>query len=228
MHNYLSELQKSFELKKNTSHAEKMSAYLKHQFYFLGIKQPARKEFLTNFNKDNGWPDIDNLETVCKELWNLPYREYQYIALDLMIKRIKVLPENWLSVIEFFIINKSWWDTVDILSAKIAGEFFHYYPQLIPTITERWIADKNIWLKRSALLFQLKYKTSTDTKRLFDYINQTRHMNEFFIKKAIGWILREYSKTNPELVKKFINDNQLKPLSKREGLKWLKKQGEIT
>lgn len=119
------------------------------------------------------------------------------------------------------IVSKSWWDTVDVLSPHIMGYMFSTYPKLISQYSDLWIEDENIWLQRSAILYQLHYKGGTDEERLFRYIIRRANNDEFFVQKAIGWVLREYAKTNPESVKSFVLNHQLKPLSKREALKHL-------
>ncbi|WP_269083730.1 DNA alkylation repair protein [Peribacillus butanolivorans] len=98
---------------------------------------------------------------------------------------------------------------------------FSTYPKLIPQYSDLWIEDENIWLQRSAILYQLHYKGGTDEERLFRYIIRRANSDEFFVQKAIGWVLRQYGKTNPESVKSFVLNHQLKPLSKREALKHL-------
>ena len=126
-----------------------------------------------------------------------------------------------IQLFEKLIVEKSWWDTVDYLANHIIGPWFKKYPESIPAITSRWNKSKNIWLQRSSLLFQLKYKKETDTALLKSYILNLVGSKEFFVKKAIGWVLREYSKTNGDYVRKFVKDHPLQPLSAKEALKWL-------
>ena len=126
------------------------------------------------------------------------------------------------------ITTKSWWDTVDMLATHIIGSFYLRYPNETMAFIERWRDQDNMWLRRTTLLFQLKYKQNTDVPLLFSLIKENKSDNEFFIQKAIGWVLREYSKTNPEAVMEFIDSEKLQGLAKREGLKWLKNNGGIT
>ena len=125
---------------------------------------------------------------------------------------------------EFMLLNKSWWDTVDFIASNLVGVHFQKYPDLIYPVTEKWMNSGNIWLQRTSLLFQLKYRQKTDVKLMSDYIQRLQGSKEFFINKAIGWILREYSKTDAEWIKKFVGNHQLAPLSKREALKWLERK----
>lgn len=125
---------------------------------------------------------------------------------------------------EYLIVNKSWWDTIDYSASNLVGVHFQKFPELIQPYTEKWMDSGNMWLQRTSLLFQLKYKKATDLELLTDYIHQLQGSKEFFINKAIGWILREYSKTNAAWVVDFVNSNQLAPLSHREALKWLNRK----
>lgn len=109
-----------------------------------------------------------------------------------------------------------------MLAQKPVGEIAKHNPDVIPEIIEGWAYGVDLWLRRTAILFQLKYKSETDDKLLYRYIRQNKDSKEFFIQKAIGWALREYSKTNPESVKQFITENKLAKLSVREGSKYLK------
>ena len=120
------------------------------------------------------------------------------------------------------IINKSWWDTIDFVSPKILGKYFEIYPEEIEKTIQKWLNSNNIWLQRSCLLFQLKYKNKLNKFLLKKIINSLSNSNEFFINKAIGWILREYGKTNKNWVINFIKETDLNKLSVREGLKYLK------
>ena len=117
------------------------------------------------------------------------------------------------------ITHKSWWDTVDFIAANLVGPYFKSFPGQREKITGKWLSSNNMWLQRSVLLFQLKYKDSLDTDFLADTIHSLTGSEEFFINKAIGWILREYSKTNPQWVRQFVQATSLHPLSKREGLR---------
>jgi 3-methyladenine DNA glycosylase AlkD len=136
----------------------------------------------------------------------------------------KAAPEI-ISLYEYMIVNKSWWDSVDFLASNLVGPYLMKYPERITELTGEWMRSENIWLQRTCVLFQLKYRDQTDTVLLSSFIEQLKGSKEFFIRKAIGWALREYSKTNPEFVKSFVADQKLSGLSEREALKWLKGKG---
>ena len=124
-----------------------------------------------------------------------------------------------IELFELMITNKSWWDTVDLIATNLVGAYFKLFPEQIIPVTKKWMNSDNMWLQRTCLIFQLKYKEEIDTDLLTDYILQLKDTKEFFINKAIGWILREYTRKNPEWVIDFVNKYELSNLSKREALK---------
>ena len=209
-----------FRVNGNEENAKAMKAYLKEQFEFLGIKSPERKELQKEFLKA-----IDNNSEINKvwvlQLWNYQYREFQYIALDYLIKLKRNLLEEHMDLIEVLIVTNSWWDTVDILASHMVGELCKKYPKLIDKYILKWVVSENMWLRRTAIIYQLKYKKNVDTSILEYAICENSNDNEFFIKKAIGWSLREYSKVNKEWVKEFIKNNKLSSLSIREASKYI-------
>ncbi|MBN8210355.1 DNA alkylation repair protein [Bacillus sp. NTK071] len=207
----------------NHAQAEKMEKYMRNQFSFLGIKTPERRKAVKKAIKVHGLPDKQDLKTLLYNLWDKDEREYQNVALDLL-DLVKEFPMDYVELIENLITTKSWWDTVDGLAVHSAGTYFKQFPNKVETVTEKWIKSPNLWLNRSALLFQLSYKADTDFELLKRYICLHSQSKEFFLQKAIGWALREYSKTDPAAVEMFIKQEDLAPLSKREGLKVINKQ----
>jgi 3-methyladenine DNA glycosylase AlkD len=201
--------------------AEPMKKYMRDQFDFFGIKSTERRSAGIEYMKKAGLPDRNDMETVVMELWHRPERECQYFAIELLIKMKKLWVKHDIHLFERLIVEKSWWDTVDYLANHIIGPWFKKYPEAIPSITGKWNTSKNIWLQRSSILFQLKYKKETDTALLEKYILNLITSKEFFVKKAIGWSLREYSKTDSDFVRKFVKKHPLQPLSAKEALKWL-------
>ena len=124
-----------------------------------------------------------------------------------------------INLMEYMIVKKSWWDTVDHAASDLTGPYFKLFPEQIIKITGRWNGSDNFWLQRSSIMFQKKYRKDTDTLLLSKYILLHTDSKEFFIQKAIGWALREYGKTDQAWVKRFVQQNKLSPLSKREALK---------
>ncbi|PUB10576.1 DNA alkylation repair protein [Paenisporosarcina sp. OV554] len=213
------------QLFKNLSNdqlAEPMKAYMKHHFPFLGIKSPARTEALRNYFSTH---DIPEKPELLEEVWNiyqLPEREYQYVAIALLSKKLKTLSVDDLGFLEKLITKKSWWDSVDSIAPTIVGDIVKRDRKNGEKVMLQWSDSDNMWLNRAAILHQLKYKKDTDEKVLIEIITKHKNSNEFFIQKAIGWVLREYAKTNPVFVQQFVASHELKPLSKREALKHLK------
>ena len=117
----------------------------------------------------------------------------------------------------------SWWDTVDFISPNLSGFLCQKYPHLLIQTCERWNLDNHFWIRRASLIIQLRYKQKTQTDLLFEMIRPLMHEKEFFIRKAIGWSLRELAKSQPEKVISFIENSPISPLSKREALKHIKK-----
>jgi 3-methyladenine DNA glycosylase AlkD len=192
---------------------------MRDQFDFLGIPTPKANAITARFLKQYGVPDQAQLDDVVSGLWQLPQREYQYFAIYLLVKSVKQAPQERLQGAEQLIVTKSWWDTVDVLASNVVGALLAKYPDLVGPYTIKWIQSENIWLKRTAILFQLKYKQRTDVELLSAMIKECAASKEFFLQKAIGWALREYSKTNPQFVSSFVEGHQLASLSRREALK---------
>lgn len=211
----------SFIENKDPERASQMAGYMKNQFPFLGIPKPKRallgKEYMKDFKKQQEI-DWDLVNT----LWSMSEREFQYLAVDYLLILKNDLQEKDIENIKTLIITKSWWDTVDTLASNIIGVLCLKFPQLIKSHILEWSSSDNIWLIRSAILFQLKYKEKTDAELLGLIIKKNSGTKEFFINKAIGWALREYSKTNKSWVEEFIKGNTLSSLSVREGSKYLK------
>ncbi|KON86038.1 DNA alkylation repair protein [Sporosarcina globispora] len=210
-----------FEKNKDEEKAIPMQNYMKNNFPFLGIKSPERRALLKEFFNETGLLKLEFNPAFVEALWDMEEREYQAAALDYIGKFTRKLDKSHLALVEKLITTKSWWDTVDMLATHAVGAIAAKNPEVIPEKIEGWATSKNMWLRRTAILFQLKYKTRTDEDLLYRYILSNNDSKEFFIQKAIGWALREYSKTNPESVKKFIESNTLAKLSIREGSKYL-------
>ena len=203
----------------NAGKAPSMKAYMKNHFEFLGIQMKERRSIFKEHMKNHPIDDIDKLTEIIKEMWQLPEREYQYCAIDLLLSNNKLWNEDSIQLFEYCVIHKSWWDTVDSIAYECMGKYFKKYPEKIQPLTTQWNQSDNIWLQRCSLLFQKNYKKDTDTSLLTQYILSLTSSKEFFIEKAIGWVLREYAKTNPEWVSDFVEKNELPKLSKREALK---------
>jgi 3-methyladenine DNA glycosylase AlkD len=224
---YLHNLKALFAQQARPDQAGPMKQYMRNQFEFLGIKGPAQKALAKQFIAENGLPDLAQLDDIVRELWSWPEREYHYMALTFLDRHQNQLTPKDVPLLEYLITTKSWWDTVDSLASHSVGKLLSQYPSSRQTVIDSWRESENIWLRRTTLLFQLGYKAQTDEALLFCLIEQNKDSKEFFLQKAIGWALREYSKTAPEAVKIFVAETALAPLSRREALKWLKAKGKL-
>ncbi len=217
--NFITLLTDEFEKHANPQNAIKQKAYLRNQFEFYGIKAPIRNDIQKLFFKKDNLPTKNEANQIIRTLWTKDKREYQYFAQELAHKYAKQFDEKSMTLFEEMATHKSWWDTVDVIAPKLMGEFLRKSPEKREKYSEKWIKSENIWLQRSAILFQLRYKTETDTELLAKTILTLRESDEFFIRKAIGWALREYGKTNAEWVINFVKKNKLSPLSQREAMR---------
>ncbi len=219
MHPYLIPLAGSFMKHRNSEDASAMKRYMKGQFEFFGIKTPVRKELVKQHVAEYGLPGSDILEDVIRSCWDMPERDFQMVGINMLVRLNKTLGKKNVPLLEYLITNKSWWDTVDGLAGWIVADLFKRYPELIVPVTTKWMDSENVWLQRTCILFQLHYKKDTDLELLYGFIERLSGSKVFWIQKAIGWILREYSKTDPEEVIRFVKSHHLSPLSKREALK---------
>ncbi|EDV28685.1 hypothetical protein TrispH2_003164 [Trichoplax sp. H2] len=224
----LKALESAYKPHTNAEKAKAMKKYMRGQFEYYGINSPDRRKIDTDVRKT--MPDLSLTEhhQLLNELWELPQREYQHFGAELARDSVKILTgdsdqdlRESVTVIENMIIKKSWWDCVDLLAPRVIGEFNRIQPEVMGPILDKWITDDNIWLKRTAILHQLFYKENTNQEKLFRYSLACAKEKEFFIRKAIGWALRNQFRVNPSAVKKFVkeNDNKLSYLTKKEALK---------
>lgn len=224
MQTYLKTLQSEFESNSNPKIAKEQKAYLKDNFEHFGIKTPQRREIQKPFLSKEFLPKKSEAFQIVKTLWQKPQREYHYFAQELVFKYKKELEKDDIELFEFMILNNSWWDTIDFIAPKLINQYFKSFPEERDFYVEKWLESENIWLQRSAILFQLKDKEKIDIHLLTSSIAFLIPSKEFFINKAIGWILREYSRTNPNWVIDFVekNESELSNLSKREALRLIK------
>lgn len=222
----LRRLVETFEPRRDEVRAGAMSAYMRNLFPFLGIPTPERRRLTHEAMAGFPRPSEGDLGELAGHLWELPEREYQYAGCDVLIRHARSCSPDFLSTARTLITTKSWWDTVDALASQVVGPLVAAHPELGATM-DRWVESENLWLARTAILHQLRFKERTDGSRLFRYCSRRSGDSEFFIRKAIGWALREHSKTSPEAVRLFVaeHDAALSPLSKHEALLWLAGEG---
>jgi 3-methyladenine DNA glycosylase AlkD len=220
---YLSPLRNVFEKKADTFTAAGAKAYMRHLSEFYGIKSPDRRIIVKSFLKENGLLPFELLPDLIYYCWEQPQREWQYFALELTSSYInpkgKEHGDLFIQLAVFMITHKSWWDCVDYISPNIVGVIFRKNPRMIEGYINSWMNSDNFWLKRTCVLFQLKYKKQTDYMRLFEICSGLSDEKEFFIRKAIGWALREYSKTDAEKITTYVNNQKLSNLSRKEAMR---------
>jgi len=207
----------------NPANAKTMKRYLRDQFEFFGIKGPTLKKLTKPFMQKSTLPEPQDIPEIVMDLWSIPQRESQHFAIELLKKYQKLESKEWIELYEHMIVEKSWWDTVDAVAAWHVGNHFKHYPAQIEALTSKWMSSGNMWLQRTCLLFQLKYKDDTDFELMKSFIVLLADSKEFFIRKAIGWALREYSKTQPEQVMQFVSQQKLAPLSYNEATRIIQK-----
>jgi 3-methyladenine DNA glycosylase AlkD len=220
--NYLTPLREALAEAGHPEDAEQMQRYLKDQFAFFGVKAPARRVIQRDFLKEEGKPAPEDLPQLLRLCFAEEERELHYFAIEMLYPKstLNKLTPAFLPTLQEALTTKSWWDTVDSLATKVAGSLAMRYPEAREEIAG-WQTHENLWLRRTAILFQLKYKEKTDEKLLFSICEKLAPEREFFIAKAIGWALRQHARTAPEAVPEFVAENAqiLAPLSKREALK---------
>jgi 3-methyladenine DNA glycosylase AlkD len=217
---FINDLSARLRQAENSTNSEPMEAYMKHKFPFLGIKSPERKQLLrTAINTHKAALNRES-SSIAKLLYSEAEREFHYCAIEIYARfRKKRYELADIEDLKFLITTHSHWDTVDFIAKHILGQFLTEHPSSKLGVIEAFSDDSNLWLNRSAILFQLAYKEQTDQALLFALCEQHKKSNEFFIQKAIGWALREYAKVNPSAVLNFVNSMDLKPLSRREALR---------
>ncbi|MFJ5305087.1 DNA alkylation repair protein [Streptomyces sp. NPDC088350] len=200
--------------------AAPMRAYMKDVAPFLGLPTPLRRALSRTVLEGTPRPDEADCVAIALRCWELPEREYQYFAVDYLRGHVQRCTSGFLPVARYLVSTVPWWDTVDALASHVVGGLVAADPKLQADMDE-WIVDDDLWVARTALLHQLRYKEHTDTERLFAYCLRQSGHPDFFIRKAIGWCLREYAWTDPEAVRGFLarEKGRFAPLSVREALK---------
>jgi 3-methyladenine DNA glycosylase AlkD len=204
----------------DSKQAAGMSAYMRNLFPFLGISAPKRKELSKEFlafakkQKEIDW----NFVSTC---WEKEEREFQYLALNYLLTLVKLLTPEDVPRLKQLAVTKSWWDTIDCLDRIVGGIALNY--SKVNNVLLDWSLDENFWLRRIAIDHQLLRKDKTDVVLLEQILVNNFEQQEFFINKAIGWSLREYSKTNPDWVRNFLTKykDRLAPLSIKEASKYV-------
>jgi 3-methyladenine DNA glycosylase AlkD len=220
----LQRLEDAFEAHRDVARAEAMASYMRNQFEFYGIGSPERSALLRRAAEGLGTPTESDLATFAAACWARPEREFQYAAVAYVRRHVKRCSAAFLQVAEELVTTRSWWDTVDELAQHVVGPLVASHPELHGTL-DLWIESPNVWLARTAILHQNRFGEDTDAERLFAYCRRRAGDSDFFIRKAIGWALREYAQVDSSAVLAFVTaeSHTLAPLSRREAFKHLRK-----
>jgi 3-methyladenine DNA glycosylase AlkD len=219
----IDELEQAFSSHAHTENGLAMSNYMKDRFPFFGINAPKRKELQRVwFQKIPS--DLSNHDrwNIIEELWAKEEREFHHVAFDYLNSwNKKFMDPTDAEKLKWLISNNSWWDTVDSIASNYLGKFCLAFPEEGAELVRQWRNEDNFWLNRSCLIYQLKYGNKVDFELLKSLIIQFQPNKEFFIQKAIGWSLRQYSKFNPQAVADFVKEIDLRGLAKREATKYI-------
>lgn len=216
----LTELRATLESVSDGAKAPSMAAYMKGQFAFLGVTSADRRKAAKPVTQWAKKAEPDDLLAFAEACWAEPEREFQYVAVDALRAGARTLRAGDLDRVRNLIVTKSWWDTVDALAAWVVGPMVANHPELVATM-DRWIDDPDMWLARTAILHQLGYKERADADRLFGYADKRVGDTEFFIRKALGWALRQHARVDPDAVWSYLDANadRLSGLTIREAAK---------
>ena len=217
---FIEDLTSLFSKHANAKNASHMKGYMRGKFEFYGIKTKERRVLLKKTIEQNKEELATNVRELTFKLYALPQRELHLTANEIFDRQLREkYLKNDIALVERLITENSWWDTVDFIAKRILGNYLTMYPEMVEKTITRFSNVDNMWLNRSAIIFQLGYKHNTNEELLFKQCMAHKESNEFFIQKAIGWALREYGKTNPQSVLNFVNSTSLKPLSHREAIR---------
>lgn len=205
--------------------APEMRAYMKSEMNFLGVQKPARRELTREIFRAYPLPDRESFTEAVLTLWReAEYREERYVAMDLTGDRAyaRLLDSESLELYDEMIVTGAWWDYVDEIAARRIGPILLAEPEVLKPRLRAWAADADRWRRRTAVICQLGAKDATDTSLLSKTIELNLADKDFFLRKGIGWALREYAKTDPGWVRQFVTTHPgLSALSQREALKHL-------
>ena len=184
-----------------------MRAYLLDQFAFLGVPAPTRRSAVKDLMAQPA-QSAEEVLAIAEDLWQLPEREFRYTAIDFLKRHARLLGPPHLPAIKQLLMTDAWWETVDGL-APVAGAIVRANPRLMCDASsdmDHWVEDSSMWVRRAAMLHQLGWRLDTDQRRLAAYSRLLADDADFFIRKAIGWALRDYARWNPTFVENFVAD----------------------
>ncbi|WP_433794357.1 DNA alkylation repair protein [Actinoplanes sp. CA-252034] len=211
-----------FEQARDPQRAVGMAAYMRGRFPFLGLTSAVRRARARAALAGLPRPTEADLGEVALACWARDEREFQQFACDYLTAHIRVAGPAFLDTVDELITRRSWWDTVDALATHVVADLVRRHPALTARMDD-WAGSADMWQVRTAILHQLHYREATDTARLFGYCAGQASHRDFFVRKAIGWALRQHARTDPDAVRAFLTAHAgvLSPLSIREAAKHL-------
>jgi len=221
-HYLIEQFHTCFQEHRSEKRAQSMEAYMRNQFNFYGVPAPQRKAIAAMLIDRFTWNDPEDFIRFFDLCWQQKQREFKYLALDLSRRFIKRLDKASVPFFEKKIGQDSWWDTVDGIAPQIIGALLKDSKSLQKEYGCKWIESENFWYQRSAIILQLFYKEKTQFDLMAHCILRRADSKEFFVQKAVGWALRQFAKSEPEVVYQFLQANKIAPLSIREAIKSLK------
>ena len=204
--------------------AKGMQAYMKSEMPYHGVPSPVLKKTLKRIFKKIELKSSSHWEKEILALWrNAKFREERYAAIGLADDRRAQdfhTPQS-MKMFEEMIVSGAWWDYVDVIASHRVGEILEKHPGPMQKMMRSWSRSPDMWKRRTSIICQLGFKKDTDLDLLYECIEPSIESKEFFLRKAIGWALRQYAWTDPKEIKRYVKQNEarLSPLSKREALK---------
>lgn len=216
----IEELGAAFESLADPDRAVAQAAYMRDQFLFFGIGAPDHKRVLADALRRLDRPALDDVDAFARAAYQRPQREWHYAAVKTARRHAKLLEPSSVPLVRHLVVTHSWWDTVDEIASHLAGTLVERHRETVEVMDE-WARSEHLWLARTAILHQLRFGEGTDVERLFGYCLARADERDFFYRKAIGWALRQYARTDPDAVREFCQTNQhrLSTLSLREAQK---------
>lgn len=197
-----------------------MAAYMKHRFEFFGVKTPQRRVITKDLLKSARTTEARELLDFARACWAEPERELHYVGSDVLKAGHRAFDPDHLDDLRGLITTNSWWDTVDAIASWPVGSTIDRHSDAVE-VMDAWLHDSNLWVARTAIIHQLRFKDTTDVERLFGYALERAGDADFFIRKAIGWSLRQYAHADPDAIVTFVDrhHDELSGLTRREALK---------
>jgi len=223
LHPLTIKIREDLKQSQDSDNAKAMQKYMKSTMPYRGVKSAPQKKIYQQAFKEFPVETQPQYSLIIKELWNAIYREERYAAIRLAKKYSKFQTLEMLPLYRMMIETGAWWDLVDTIAIDLIGNLLREYNNEMTGVMYEWIEDDDLWIRRTAILSQLKFKKNTNQEMLFCFFDKCLDETSFWIRKAIGWSLREFSKTDAHLVRKFYNKevDRMSGVTKREVVKYI-------